>query len=269
MPLVETKSKRKWNLNLEGQGEVLLFIHGWAVDSKIWLQQRQSFSRNYHVVAIDLPGHGQTPWQDLSLEQIAEDLLEILPESKKDGVRVVASSFGGLVALKMQGLDPQRLRSLTLVGSSPKFLQSPGYPWGLSEARIAKLKEQLHSDYPGIVSIFFRSLFTPQERASERFKWLQSFRKNDHVPAQEALLKLLDVLFAADLRAVLQTIAVPVQFINGTEDNICPHALYANLQKELPRARFDWLEGCGHFPFVSRPADFNLLLKKFLESIGE
>lgn len=269
MSLVETKSKRTWNLSVEGQGEVLLFIHGWAVDSRIWLQQRQFFAPEYQVVSIDLPGHGQTPWQELSLEEIAEDFWEVLSLRKREGVRVVGSSFGGLVALKMCELDPQRFRSLTLVGSCPKFLQSPDYPWGLSLERIAKLKEQLDSNYPSIVPIFFRSLFTPRERESERFKWLQSFRKNDNVPAQEALLKLLEVLSAADLRPVLRKITAPVQFINGTEDNICPRPLYDRLKQDLPQARFDWIKECGHFPFVSRPADFNPLLKIFFDVVDE
>ena len=267
MPLVTTKDGNHWNANFEGAGRTLLFIHGWSADSRIWLSQRNHFSKKFRAVTVDLPGHGQTPWQDLTLEQIAKDFLEIVENDEgQGGVNIVGSSFGGLVALQMLALDPENISAQVFVGAQPKFSQSADYPWGLAPERIAKLKKQLIADFPAIVPIFFRSLFTPQERASERFKWLQSFRQNEAVPCQEALLRLLDVLMGADLREVLRTSNLPIQFINGTEDTICPKELYAQLKGEMPQAQFDWIDGCGHFPFVSHPNEFNQVLEKFLGS---
>jgi pimeloyl-ACP methyl ester esterase len=266
MPIVTTKNGRQWQVSSEGEGATVLFIHGWSVDSRIWAQQLQFFSTKFRVVAVDLPGHGATPWQDLPLSAIAQDFAGILAQPGCGPAHIVGSSFGGLVGIKLCELFPAQARSLVLVGSQPKFLQTDDYPWGLSKERLEKLRAQVKTDYPAIVPIFFRSLFTPKERASERFKWLQQFRKTDAVPSREALLLLLDRLCETDLRQALAGIGVPVQFINGTADPICPGAVYEYLQARMPSARFDWLEGCGHFPFVSRPAEFNALLNDFLKA---
>jgi len=266
MPTITLQNSHQWQVAVEGQGEPVLFIHGWSVDSRIWAQQRQFFSSAFQVVSVDLPGHGATPWQDLTLAQIAVDFAEVLRKTGSRPAHIVGSSFGGLVGLKIYELFPQMVRSLTLVGSQPKFVQTPDYPFGLSAERLDKLRGQINNDYPAIVPIFFRSLFTAKERASERFKWLQQFRKNEAVPSREALLLLLDRLCEIDLRGVLAVVKAPVLFINGTEDPICPRSFYAQLEKELPSAKFRWMPDCGHFPFVSHPAEFNNLLNEFLRS---
>lgn len=269
MSELKTVNGHSWFVAEEGEGPALLFIHGWAVDGRIWLQQRHHFSQRFRCFSVDLPGHGKTPFLNLDLATIAKDILAVTAGGDGQKIRIVGSSFGGVVGIRMHEFCPEKIASLSLVGSQPRFLQAPDHPWGLTKERIQQLREQLTINYPNIIPVFFRSLFTAEERASDRFKWLQSFRKNDDVPEREALLALLDVLCAADLRREMPRIKAPIQFINGRKDPICTADLYENLKKGLPRARFDWMEGCGHFPFVSRPAEFNRLLEDFLEQVHE
>jgi len=264
MHYLETPKGIKWHYELHGEGLPVLFIHGWGVNLRIWRQQIKYFSRSFRILAIDLPGHGQTHWKKISLKEMVEDIEFIIKKCGFEKVGIVGSSLGGLVALKMYEVHPQAVSFIVFVGSQPKFAKSDDYPYGLDVGRFRKLSGQLQQNFQSMINIFFRSLFTKEERATRRFKWIQTFRKADFTPDKEAALSYLDVLEKEDLRQVLEKVSVPVQFINGTEDYICRKEMFEQLQEKMPQARFDWFSNCGHFPFLSQPYEFNKVLHNFL-----
>ncbi|HLF17593.1 MAG TPA: alpha/beta hydrolase [Candidatus Omnitrophota bacterium] len=265
MPHLKTGSGISWHYEAEGEGEDLLFIHGWGVDRRIWRQQLKYFSQFYRVISVDLPGHGKSEWIKMDLQNMAEDLMEILMHVRVEKVSVVGSSIGGLLALKLYQFFPQIIKKMIFVGSMPKFAKSKDYPHGLDIERMRKLGGQLDTNYPAIINIFFRSLFTKEERKSRRFKWLQKFRQFDDLPSRPALIQYLDIMEQEDLRDVLKAIKVPVQFINGREDEICRAETVEFLKNSCPNAKLEYFEQCGHFPFLSKPYEFNETLEKFLK----
>ncbi len=265
MPHVKSKSGINWHYETKGQGEPLIFLHGWSVDGRIWRQQVKYFSKNFVVYSFDLPGHGQSSWGEISLTDMARDLIHIFDTLELKKVNIIGSSLGGLLSIKLFELDSSRFRKMILVGSLPKFVQSPDYPFGLEMPYILKLAGMLKSDYPSMVQIFFRSLFTPKERSSRRFKWIQRFRQLDRVPQKEALLYLLDTLKEEDLRESFKKISIPLQVVNGAEDYICSLQSIDYLKQHKPQARINIFEHCGHFPFLSKPYEFNAVLESFLK----
>lgn len=268
MPYLKAPSGVIWNFDCEGEGEDLLFLHGWGVDSRIWRQQSKFFSLSYRVILADLPGHGKSSWLKISLEKMANDLDAILRILAVDRLTVIGSSLGGMLGLKYVELFPEKLKRIVFVGSMPRFAASADYPYGLDVERIRKLSSQLHSDYPSIVDIFFRSLFTQQERKSRRFRWLNKFRQEDKniSPLKPALVQYLDILEEEDLREVLRGLKIPLQFINGSDDTICNQETLSYLRQLKPHARFDIFQECGHFPFLSKPHEFNKVLGDFLKN---
>ncbi|MBI3618181.1 MAG: hypothetical protein HY210_08205, partial [Candidatus Omnitrophica bacterium] len=82
---------------------------------------------------------------------------------------------------------------------------------------------------------------------------------------KQALVEYLDILEQEDLREVLKKVHVPVQFINGRDDEICNKETVAFLKAVCPESRFDFFEQCGHFPFLSKPYEFNQVVEEFLK----
>ena len=265
MPNLITKSGTNWRYDVDGEGEDLLLLHGWGVNRKIWRQQSKELSKTYRVVSVDLPGHGESSWIDTSLELMAQDLDEILINIGIKQVSVLGSSLGGLLGFKYFELYPEKVTKMAFVGAMPKFSKSDDFPYGLDIAKMRKLDEQVETSYPEIINIFFRSLFTKEERASRRFKWMQRFRREDVAPVQPALSRYLDILEKEDLRSILEEINVPVLFINGEEDHICPKEAVAWMQAAIAGARMNIFEKCGHFPFLTKPYEFNEALISFLK----
>jgi len=267
MPFYKTFTNIDWFYEVEGRGEPLVFLHGWGVNSRIWRQQVKYFSRSFKVLSVDLPGHGETQYHTVTFNDMVYGLIDIMTHLEMVPATIIGSSMGGLVAFKVYDICPDKIKALVMVGSQPKFAKSDDYPFGLDVTSLQKLAQQIDSHYPNMLNIFFRSLFTKEERATRRFKWIQTFRKTDFLPDKKALLEMLTTLEQQDMRSVLPKIHVPVQFINGTDDYICPVKLYAYLSEQIPHARLDWFERCGHFPFLSKPHEFNLVLEQFLKSI--
>lgn len=261
-----TKKGINWNYHLEGEGEPLLFLHGWGVDSRIWRQQTKYFSHQYKVLAIDLPGHGKSTWRQVSLKEMAEGINLVLEKLELTEVNVIGSSLGGMVVLKLFELFPQRFKRITFVGVLPKFAGCDDFPFGWHKSLIHRFASHVDEDYPEIVNVFFRSLFTVKERESRRFKWLQIFRRNIEFPEKQALKNYLDILEKEDLRGVLKTIDIPLQLINGRDDQICPPDVVKFFKKEVPHARVDFFEHCGHFPFLTKPHEFNRVVEEFLKT---
>ena len=86
------------------------------------------------------------------------------------------------------------------------------------------------------------------------------------MPEKEALLEFLKIIETEDLRDVFTRIKQPVQFINGTEDNICRKEVFEELQRKMPNVHLHWFDHCGHFPFLTKPYEFNAVLERFIDS---
>jgi pimeloyl-[acyl-carrier protein] methyl ester esterase len=252
--------------SVTGNGETLVFLHGWGVDRRVWRQQAKYFGEDFRVVTMDFPGHGESPWEPSTLEEIAAGVFEVLDKEKIAAADFIGSSFGGLVSIQCWGLQPRRVKRLSLVGSLPRFAKSADYPCGLDIAQLRKMSGQLETDYPSIVDIFFRSLFTKWERETRRYHWIQRFRRDITPPQREAMRAYLRILETSDLTDTLRRVTVPVQIMLGSHDPICGESAENILRAIVPDANFFIFRQCGHFPFLSQPVGFNKMLDDFLQS---
>ncbi|MBF0483813.1 MAG: alpha/beta fold hydrolase [Candidatus Omnitrophica bacterium] len=265
MATIKTNHKITWNYEVEGEGRDLLFIHGWGVDHRIWRQQTKYFSDKYRVISVDLPGHGASDWHsDLTLSEIAEDLVLVLESLSCRDVDVVGSSLGGMVALKSFEIDPAMFGSLIFVGSLPRFSKTPEYPYGVDVQQMLKVARQLQMNFPDVLHSFFKSMFTLEERQSRRFKMMERFRQESGPPNVHAITEYLEIIFDEDLRSILMYVNVPVAFFYGAGDVICPPAAMDQMRKLVPAAKYQCFEKAGHFPFLIEAEPFNNELESFL-----
>lgn len=263
----ETIDGIDWFYQTRGEGDPLVFLHGWGADSRVWRQQIPFFSEDRRTIVIDLPGHGQTPWKEMTIDEIAQSLLCLLRRICPLPVSLVGSSLGGVLAIKVFEHGPDFVRSLTLTGSQPRFLRSEDYPYGLSDRQILRLARQLERNYEKAIDRFFVSLFTRKERESLLFRWLRRFKRSEGFPQKEAMLSIFMQLKDLDARAVLPHIHVPFQLINGNEDLVCQLGVEQVIREAIPHAQVELYEGCGHFPFLIQAHRFNVCVQKFLSGL--
>ncbi len=264
MPYFKTIRGLNWHYDISGEGEPVVMIHGLGASGNYWQAQRDFLHTDFQVITLDLPGHGQSSWMPLSLTDMAVDIRQILASLGVAQFSLLASSMGGLVALELYRMMPHDVMRICLVGSIPKFARSSNYPAGLDIDKIRTLSKQFDGDYATILDIFFRSLFTMKERESENFKWVKQLRQQEPLPRREALKHFLDILEKTDLRDRIASVICPLQFVTGTADYICPRPIMDWVAEHTYNARFDFIEGAGHLPFLVEAAEFNRLLEDFL-----
>ncbi len=101
-----------------GTGPLAVFVHGFPLDSTMWLEQLELLRGVRRCVAIDLRGFGASDAVAepvLAMEQHAEDVAALADHLGADRIDLVGLSMGGYVALAFAELFPQRLRTLALV----------------------------------------------------------------------------------------------------------------------------------------------------------
>lgn len=266
MPEYTDHNDITWFYHAEGEGDLIVFVHGWGVDHRIWRQQIKHFRAHHRVIAPDLPGHGQSRWKEMSLDGLADGLAGIIQKETNEPVTLVGSSMGGLIGLCLVDQYAEVVGKLALVGSQPRFARSDSYPGGISKTRLDHLRKQIQRSWPSILDVFFRSLFTDQERMSRRFHWLQVFRREEQKPLKEAVERYLMILEQEDLRPVYENLAIPLCLMHGTEDEIVSDVSFEFMKRVHPEALTVEFQAQGHFPFLCKPKLFNTSLQAFLAS---
>ncbi len=168
------------------------------------------------------------------------------------------------MALQAALLAPERVTGLSLVASTPKFVQGDGWDCAMPVATFHAFADALGAD-PGATLMRFLGLQVKgAEHARDTLKLLRAELASRPAASGSGLRQGLDLLLETDLRARLGQLVCPTHWLFGSRDTLVPSALQARLREVLPQARLDVIEGAGHAPFLSHPWES---LQVLLESI--
>ena len=243
-----------------GQGdEAVVLLHGFGGDLANWLFNHEVLAEGRRVVALDLPGHGESS-KDVGtgdLDELVGVLREFCDAVGLGRVHLVGHSMGGAVAVGFAQAHPDRVASLVLLAS-------------------AGLGEDINREYiEGFVSAERRNhlkpvlqmLFADERLVTRRLvDDVLGYKRRDGV--QDALRTLADGLFpdgrqTTQLRSALAELDVPVLVVWGQEDRVLPARHAGGLGE---RVRVEVLEGAGHSPHMERVGDVNRLITEFWEA---
>ena len=250
---------------ISGRGRDLVLLHGWSLNLRVWDELTRELARRFRVIAIDLPGHGGSDWDEQASTPAAQawrvhETLAPLTER----YALLGWSLGGQFALDLAAAMPAGIERLVLVSTTPRFLAAPGWPFGTPPALLARLAERLHAGDGGAIDDFLKLQVrgnTPRTAA----RVLKSLRcaLQGGMARPAALAHGLERLRNADLRPALSMVRVPTLVLAGTQDRIVrPGA--ARALAALADARYLEFPGAAHAPFLSHPKRFAEVLNGFL-----
>jgi pimeloyl-ACP methyl ester carboxylesterase len=101
----------------QGDGDpTLIFIHGWANNKGIWEAQMSHFSQKYRVVAVDLPGFGESGYNrtDWTMAAFGEDVLAVIEKLNPERVVLIGFSMGAPVVIEAAKTAPENLIGVVL-----------------------------------------------------------------------------------------------------------------------------------------------------------
>ncbi len=106
---------------IDKKTEPIVFVHGVGLNHKMWDSQIASLN-NYSTITYDLLGHGKTPYnkEEVTLNEFSDQLDYLLKFLKVDKINLVGFSLGSLIALDFASKFQDKLKSLTVIGTTYK-----------------------------------------------------------------------------------------------------------------------------------------------------
>lgn len=246
-----------------GTGLVLILLHGMACSWQWWLECLPALGKTFRVIAVDLPGFGNS--QPLSepaeLAAYADVVGELADELALGEVAVAGHSMGGLVALALTQRRPDLVSQLVLVDAG-------GVP--MSERRLRIVLRVLRFFHGILTRTWVLNLLVKRPRLRQLM--LRGAMRDPSVMS-DALASVVVPLLAAPafgdaIRASAtavresnpESIRVPTTLIWGERDLFAPVQNARDMLARLPDGRLEVLAGLGHSPMVEAPHEFTELL---------
>ncbi|MFZ5522912.1 MAG: pimeloyl-ACP methyl ester esterase BioH [Pseudomonadota bacterium] len=244
-----------------GQGEPLVMLHGWGMHGGIWRDTSAQLAEHFQVHCVDLPGHGASaPVAAFKLGSVVGHLAAQFDQS----ITVCGWSLGGQIALHWAMREPEQIKRLALVTTTPCFIERDDWPFGMPQDTLLQFADDLEKNH----STTLRRFLGLQVRGSERERELLSnfrgslFSRGE--PDLDSLRGGLAILRESDLRSVLPQIMQPALVIAGERDKLSPAEASRFLARTLPNARLLEIKGAAHAPFMSHREEFFGRVMEFL-----
>jgi non-heme chloroperoxidase len=210
-------------------GQVVMFSHGWPLNSDSWEAQMQFLAdKGYRVVAHDRRGHGRSsqPWEGNDMDHYADDLSAVIETLKLKEVTLVGfSTGGGEVARYIGRHGTKRVKKAALVSAVPPImLKTESNPNGLPLAVFDGLRKASLEDrsqlYLNIASGPFFGFNRAGSKPSQGM--IQSFWRQGMLAGAKNTYDSIAAFSATDFRGDLAKFDVPTLVIHGDDDQIVP-----------------------------------------------
>jgi 3-oxoadipate enol-lactonase len=240
----------------DADGPALVLLHSTVCDRRMWDPQWPTLADvGYRVVRCDFRGFGETPLPDRRHND-AEDVLDLLDTLGIEQATLIASSYGGQVALELAARHPDRVSAMALLCSG-----LPGHqPTDVLRAFGEREDELLETgDVEGAVELNLDTWLGPDadESVREKVRGMQRQAFDIQLAASEgAGRNKVDIDLAA--------IKAPGLAVSGGYDLPDFRHIAAQLPSLLPNTRHLELPWAGHLPSLERPTTVTDLLTGFL-----
>jgi len=219
-----------------GTGPDLVLLHGWGFNSELFNNLVDQYKDQYRITKIDLPGHGRSDEVGGGITEWCDEIIKILPNNPI----LLGWSLGGLLAINIA--TKIKISKLILAASTPKFVRSDDWPYGIGENNFRQFSDALQLNFTKGLKRFV-SLQTQDKNQLKALN--QSIEK---FPASTiALNQGLNILLTTDLIKPFLQLNVDKQIYLGVRDTLIPNKIsnWYNLNNISST-----LLNTGHIPFI-------------------
>ncbi len=248
----EIKKEGKFEYLEVGEGEVLMLLHGLFGALSNFSDLIERF-RTTHKVVVPLLPLFDLDILHTSVTGLAKHVHQFIEHKGYDHIHLLGNSLGGHVGLVHVLKHPEKIKSLTLTGSSGLFENAMGdsYP--------------KRGDYDYIKNKTAQTFYDPAMATKELVDEVFEITKN-----RLKVIKIIALAKSAirnNLGEELNQIQIPTLLIWGKNDTVTPPFVAEEFHKLIPHSQLHFIDKCGHAPMMEVPAEFNDILDNFLKSL--
>jgi pimeloyl-ACP methyl ester carboxylesterase len=236
----------------EGEGEVLLLLHGLMGALSNWDGVINEFKSKYRVIIPILPVYDM-PLISTGVKSLSKFVHKFIKFKKLSNITLLGNSLGGHVALVYLTTHPENIKALVLTGSSGLYENAFGGSFPRRES-IDFVREKVQFT-------FYDPAIATDDLVQDVFQTINDRHK---------VIRLLAMAKSAirhNMKKDLYKITIPVSLIWGRNDKITPPEVAVEFNELLPDSELHWIDKCGHAPMMEHPEEFNVLLKQFLAKL--
>ncbi|MEQ1774487.1 MAG: alpha/beta hydrolase [Burkholderiales bacterium] len=245
----------------------LILLHGIARVAHTFDHIAPHFTKDYHVIAIDMRGHGDSGWHAQGaylVEDYTSDIEALIEQLGLRNIVLWGASTGGRVVQMIAGRHPEWVSAVIVEDVGPERPAAISNRRGDRMAKEAngwasvdELLAQIMKDNPRTDAPVLRNLAQHGSmlRADGRVVW-----KRD--PA------ILKGFVPTDLWATVRKVKAPIVYVLGGASTIVPPETQRELKAALPQAEIVTMPGLGHYPSDEKPQEFLGIVDRFLATAG-
>lgn len=237
-----------------GYGETILMLHGFAANKDNWVRFAKWISPTYHVVALDLPGFGETTCLEDASYSVADQAERLNQFADTVGFKkfhIVGSSMGGHIAARYTVMFPERVLTLGLFDSAGVRSPVP------SEMDKKLSKGESNPLIAGSVDEFdqlMQFVFSTPPDIPRFVKKILVEEAQKHKDNNKRIFKQIS-LEKKTLEPDLPKIRARTLVLWGNNDRVLDVSSVQILEKGLPNCTVVIMKDCGHLPMIERPQE--------------
>jgi len=256
---------------IAGEGEPILFIHGFPTSSYLWRDIMVDLSEKYQVIAIDLPGYGNSDkWieDSYSFRYYNRLLTGFLDNLNIDQITLGVHDAGGPIGLYWTVNYMDRVKRLILFNT----LVYAKFSWAVKLFALATVVPGIRGwlTHPnGIKRAIHFGVFDKKNLTEEIIKNYQAPFIDKR--CRKALLKSVQRLSLKGFKEIEEKLPLfkgPVQIIYGENDKILPDVAVTmkKVKEDLSQSDIISIPNCGHFLQEESPKEISDAIVKFMEN---
>ncbi|MBO1909822.1 alpha/beta fold hydrolase [Sporosarcina sp. 6E9] len=226
----------------------LIFLPGTLCDARLWQYQMESLEGIADITV------GNISRKD-SIKALAMDVLSEAPQE----FALAGLSLGGIVALEIMRIAPERVTKLALLDTNP-------YPPKIEQRRIWDRYFEMitNNQFMDITKKHLLPVLIHPDQQNDKELVSVILRMAETVGEEAYINQLKAVMNRNDQTSILPTISCPTTIIVGKEDQICPVHMSVYMATTIPGSNIKIIENAGHLITLEQPEIVNKYLREWL-----
>ena len=255
----------RWHYVEAGAGEAVVFLHGFPEYWYAWHHQLEALSADYHVIALDLKGFGQSHKNDgdYSPEGVAAEIIRLLGNIGLERFHLVTYELGSVIGDAVAGSVPNRVLSYVRM-QLPVARLEPFFHTALSILGDPALAPLLLTEPEDFLSEHYGARTQEPLQAEDYRRLVTAFSRPGVAEAVPRYARALALVSVAQQQERFSRMTMPVLLLQGDMDFTQPLRAFAGATDLFPDARLQWVIGAGHAPHLEKPAAVTAAIDAFL-----
>jgi pimeloyl-ACP methyl ester carboxylesterase len=237
----------------EGEGEVLILLHGLFGALSNWADVVNYFKPKYKVIIPMLPIY-EMPIKSAGLDGLVNFVEKFIAFKNLERFHIIGNSLGGHVGILYALKHMKNVKTLTLTGSSGLFENGMGGSFP-KRGKYEYIQER-------VGHTFYKAETATKPLVDEVYQIINDIPK---------CMRIISIAKSAQRNNVaneLHKLNIPTSLIWGLNDTITPPFIAHEFNRLIKNSKLHFIDQCGHVAMMEHPTVFNKLYERFIKSFN-